>query len=645
MKKIIVFLFLLFAPLILTAKSDDFAKTTQDIKDALNVVIKEYEAGNVDKAKTDVQNAYFGLFEDIEGAIRINLSAKKAYLMEKQFGDIRKAIKKGETVAQIQSRVDQLSKELDEVLPIILNGHRLVGEYSDTPSNEVGVAELDSQNFAPEWKFVFENIKNSLELAKQNYQDDKKEEAKKAVEDAKFVYYRNTKLEEAIRKYADKGQSLDGDIQRKMNEAIVGTKNQITKDDFDTKIDHIISLTHSAISKLPAEATKIADVKLPNDFSDEGNGTDFTSVVVSINTKMQQALDRYLKGEIDGAMGDAQDIYFDDFEASGMENKIGAINVNLKTTIEASFGSVVSLMKSGANKESIQEALTKLDSQLKEALELTSTQSSPWTLFVWSLTIILREGFEALIIVAAVVSYLLKTGNATKMNKIVYSSIITAVVLSFVMAYAMNLIFAQAAGQKRELFEGITMLVAVGFLFYVGFWLLSNAGAKKWIAYIQSNITQSLTSNSIMALWWTVFLAVFREGAETVLFYQALIFDAKDSAPALAMIGSGFVVGLVILLVVYFVFKIFAVKIPIKPFFIFTSAIIFYMSIVFVGKGIMELVEGKIFVPTIIDGLYFPPFFNSWLGFYAYYETLIPQIIMILSLVFGIFIMKKKQIQ
>ncbi|OPA75483.1 FTR1 family iron permease [Campylobacter pinnipediorum subsp. pinnipediorum] len=645
MKKIIVFLFLLFAPLILTAKSDDFAKTTQDIKDALNVVIKEYEAGNVDKAKTDVQNAYFGLFEDIEGAIRINLSAKKAYLMEKQFGDIRKAIKKGETVAQIQSRVDQLSKELDEVLPIILNGHRLVGEYSDTPSNEVGVAELDSQNFAPEWKFVFENIKNSLELAKQNYQDDKKEEAKKAVEDTKFVYYRNTKLEEAVRKYADKGQSLDGDIQRKMNEAIVGTKNSITKDDFDTKIDHIISLTHSAISKLPAEATKIADVKLPDDFSDEGNGTDFTSVVVSINTKMQQALDRYLKGEIDGAMGDAQDIYFDDFEASGMENKIGAINVNLKTTIEASFGSVVSLMKSGANKESIQEALTKLDSQLKEALELTSTQSSPWTLFVWSLTIILREGFEALIIVAAVVSYLLKTGNATKMNKIVYSSIITAVVLSFVMAYAMNLIFAQAAGQKRELFEGITMLVAVGFLFYVGFWLLSNAGAKKWSAYIQSNITQSLTSNSVMALWWTVFLAVFREGAETVLFYQALIFDAKDSAPALAMIGSGFVVGLIILLVVYFVFKIFAVKIPIKPFFIFTSAIIFYMSIVFVGKGIMELVEGKIFVPTIIDGLHFPSFFNSWLGFYAYYETLIPQIIMILSLIIGIFVMKKKQIQ
>ncbi|OPA82155.1 FTR1 family iron permease [Campylobacter pinnipediorum subsp. pinnipediorum] len=645
MKKIIVFLFLLFAPLILTAKSDDFAKTTQDIKDALNVVIKEYEAGNVDKAKTDVQNAYFGLFEDIEGAIRINLSAKKAYLMEKQFGDIRKAIKKGETVAQIQSRVDKLSKELDEVLPVILNGHKLVGEYSDTSENQQDIAELDSQNFAPEWKFVFENIKNSLELAKQNYQDDKKEEAKKAVEDTKFVYYRNTKLEEAVRKYADKGQSLDGDIQRKMNEAIVGTKNSITKDDFDTKIDHIISLTHSAISKLPAEATKIADVKLPDDFSDEGNGTDFTSVVVSINTKMQQALDRYLKGEIDGAMGDAQDIYFDDFEASGMENKIGAINVNLKTTIEASFGSVVSLMKSGANKESIQEALTKLDSQLKEALELTSTQSSPWTLFVWSLTIILREGFEALIIVAAVVSYLLKTGNATKMNKIVYSSIITAVVLSFVMAYAMNLIFAQAAGQKRELFEGITMLVAVGFLFYVGFWLLSNAGAKKWSAYIQSNITQSLTSNSIMALWWTVFLAVFREGAETVLFYQALIFDAKDSAPALAMIGSGFVVGLVILLVVYFVFKIFAVKIPIKPFFIFTSAIIFYMSIVFVGKGIMELVEGKIFVPTIIDGLHFPPFFNSWLGFYAYYETLIPQIIMILSLVFGIFIMKKKQIQ
>ena len=228
------------------------------------------------------------------------------------------------------------------------------------------------------------------------------------------------------------------------------------------------------------------------------------------------------------------------------------------------------------------------------------------------------------------------------MGKVVYSSVGVAVILSFVMAWLMNVIFGEAAGQKRELMEGITMLVAVGLLFYVGFWLLSNAGAKKWNDYIKSHVSDSISSGSTTTLWWTVFLAVFREGAETVLFYQALIFGAKDSA-GYSMIAAGFVVGLIVLLIVYFLFKIFAVKIPIKPFFIFTSAIIFYMSIVFVGKGVGELVEGKIFIPTIIKGLSFPDWTRDWLGLQPYYESLVPQIIMVLALVIGIVIMKSKQ--
>ena len=188
-------------------------------------------------------------------------------------------------------------------------------------------------------------------------------------------------------------------------------------------------------------------------------------------------------------MSDAQDIYFDEFEGSGMENKVGAIDVGLKTKIEGNFGEVVALMKAGVSVERLQQAADNLGANLDAALEKTSGSSSPWALFLYALTIILREGFEALIIVAAVVAYLLKTGNEKRMS-IVYSSLAVAVVLSFVMAWIMNLIFADAAGQKREVMEGAVMLIAVGLLFYVGFWLLSNAGAKKWSKYIQSQITK-----------------------------------------------------------------------------------------------------------------------------------------------------------
>ena len=175
-------------------------------------------------------------------------------------------------------------------------------------------------------------------------------------------------------------------------------------------------------------------------------------------------------------------------------------------------------------------------------------------------------------------------------------------------------------------------------MFYVGFWLLSNAGAKKWNEYIKTHVSESISAGSAKALWWTVFLAVFREGAETVLFYQALFFDAKN-AQGYGAIGAGFGAGLVILLVVFFVFKKLSIKIPIRPFFLITSAIIFYMSIVFVGKGLMEFVEGKIFVPTKING--FPTI--ELFGIYPYYESLIPQSIMIIALIVGVIIMKNKQ--
>ena len=643
MNKFFKFMLIMLLPIWLVAKNDDYTQVAAQIKESLQKVITEYRAGNVEQAVSDTQNAYFGLFEDVEAGIRINLGQKKAYSMEKQFGEIRKAIKAGEAPDDVQKRIDQINSEIAEVLPVILKGHRLVGEYSDSPA-QAATTDYDTSKFIPEWKVAFANLSADLDKAIASYESDKQDDAKSAIQDAKFTDYRNTQLEIAIRQHIENGKSIDADIQRKMGEAISGITNGITKDDFKVKLEEIKKLAYDAVSKLPADTAKLAKVDMSDveAASEEDSGADYTKVVQNINDKIQVAITLYKNGDVKKAMGDIQDIYFDEFEGSGMENKVGAIDVNLKTAIEATFGNLVALMKSGVDEKTLQESASKMSSQLAAALEKTSGSSSPWTLFIWALTIILREGFEALIIVAAVVAYLVKTGNAKAMGKVVYSSVGVAVILSFVMAWIMNVIFGEAAGQKRELMEGITMLVAVGLLFYVGFWLLSNAGAKKWNDYIKSHLSESISSGSSTMLWWTVFLAVFREGAETVLFYQALIFDAKDSA-GYSMIAAGFVVGLIVLLIVYFLFKIFAIKIPIKPFFIFTSAIIFYMSIVFVGKGVGELVEGKIFIPTIIKGLNFPDWMRDWLGLMPYYESLVPQIIMVLALIIGIIIMKSKQ--
>ncbi len=651
MNKFLKFILALFIPFMLNAADSDYDSEIQSIKDSFVSIIQQYKDGKIDEAKTATQNAYFGHFENIEAAIRVNFTREKAYSMESKFGKIRKAIIAKKPVEEIQAIMDELSKEMDEVLPIINTGHKLVGEYSD-PKN-ADVSEISSEAPAasqttaqpaggmaiePHWQVVYNDIKTALEAAVTAYEKGDKDAAKQQINNkAKFELYRNTKLEEAIRRFISGGQGIDGDIQKRMGSAIIAINNDISADVLKSNLEELDALIYENVAKLPMDSGSLAtNVVLPDSAEDDA-ATDFAPVVANIKAKIAEAIKTYAAKDVVKAMSDAQDVYFDEFEASGMENKVGAIDVGLKTRIEGNFGEVVALMKAGVSVERLEQAADNLGANLDAALEKTSGSSSPWALFLYALTIILREGFEALIIVAAVVAYLLKTGNEKRMS-IVYSSLGVAVVLSFVMAWVMNLIFASAAGQKREVMEGAVMLIAVGLLFYVGFWLLSNAGAKKWSKYIQSHVSESISAGSAKALWWTVFLAVFREGAETVLFYQALIFDAKDSA-GYSMIALGFVVGLVVLLVTYYVFKFFAIKIPIKPFFLVTSAIIFYMSIVFVGKGLMEFVEGKIFVPTKIEG--FPTI--EWLGIYPYYESLVPQAIMIAALIIGVIIMKNKQ--
>ena len=652
MRSFLKILFVLAVPFMLNANETDYAKTIQSIKDAfvnISALYQEGLAGNdeakINEAKTATQNAYFQHFENVEAGIRVNLGQKKAYAMESKFGKIRKAIVAKKPAEEIQAIMDELNKEMDEALPIISSGHKLEGEYSDSKNVETTVqanASVQPQlgvgvAIEPHWQVVYNDIKTALSAAAVAYEKGDKETAKQQINNkAKFELYRNTKLEEAIRRFINGGQGIDGDIQNRMGSAINAINNDVAADALKSNLDELDALIYENVAKLPMDSGSLAtNVVLPDSAEDDA-ATDFAPVVANIKAKIADAIKLYVGKDVDKAMSDAQDIYFDEFEGSGMENKIGAIDVALKTEIERNFGEIVALMKAGADEAKLQTVAKALRDNLEIALEKSANTDSPESRLFFGFTIIFIEGFEALIIVAAVVAYLVKTGNQNRMG-IVYSSLSVAVVLSFVMAWVMNLLF-ENAGQYREVMEGAVMLVAVSLLFYVGFWLLSNAGAKKWNEYIKTHVSESISAGSAKALWWTVFLAVFREGAETVLFYQALFFEAKN-AEGYGAIGAGFAAGLIILLIVFFVFKKFSIKIPIKPFFLVTSAIIFYMSIVFVGKGLMEFVEGKIFVPTKIEG--FPTI--ELLGIYPYYESLIPQAIMIVALIAGVIIMKKKQ--
>ena len=629
-------------PFCMLLAQTDYRAEAATIKEKFAQAIKLYVDGNNSEARKVTQEAYFGHFENLEAGIRINLSQKKSYAMEKQFGDIRKAIKDEKPLAEIQAMIDNLNREIDEVLPVIESGHRLVAEYQDggDGSTQAGAASDSSGNSAASgttspWMSVYTEFKTELDNAKAAFDKKDVTALKAALNRAKFDIYRNERLEEAVRKYVS--SQTDQSIQQIIGN-LLREDADTDKSKFDEAINALDNLALKAVNDLPQESYSIApQAALAQSDTNDDEGKDFTPIVQNIKDKMAKVLALYESGKVDDAIDESGNIYFDEYEESGMENIVGAKNTQLKLDTEASFNKISALMRAGASKEQIVAAQNKLFDQLTQSLELTK-KSSNWDLFLYALIIILREGFEALIIVAAVIALLIKSGNSKHLN-IVYSALGVAVVLSIATAYGLNYIFgSENAGQTREVMEGAVMLIAVVLLFYVGFWLLSNANSKKWTAYIQGQISSSLSSGDSKMLWWTVFLAVYREGAETVLFYLALLFDAKTPA-ATSMVAAGFVAGLVALIVVYVIIKKFSLKIAIKPFFIATSVIIFYMSVVFVGKGVMELVEGKVFVPTVIDGL--PTI--TWIGFYPYVQSLVPQAVMIVLLIAGILILKNKQ--
>ena len=234
----------------------------------------------------------------------------------------------------------------------------------------------------------------------------------------------------------------------------------------------------------------------------------------------------------------------------------------------------------------------------------------------------MREGFEAILIIAALIAFLVKSRNKDKV-KTIYRGAGIGIGASFLTAYILHEVL-NISMAKQELLEGGIMLVAVVVLFWVSYWLLTKIEAQKWQSYITRKMTQAVTTGNVFALGMVAFLSVYREGFETVLFYKALYLYA---GPVNAGIIPGFFAGCLCLAFLFFVINKLGIKVPIKWFFGFTSVLLYFMAFTFMGKGLHELQMGEALSLTAAN---FAPEI-SWLGMYPTWETFIGQGILIVA--------------
>jgi high-affinity iron transporter len=201
-----------------------------------------------------------------------------------------------------------------------------------------------------------------------------------------------------------------------------------------------------------------------------------------------------------------------------------------------------------------------------------------------SAVIILREGFEALLIIGALLAFLKKTNNG-QFARWIWIGGGLGIVASFVVAALVNVIFSRAAaGANRELLEGVTGLFAAAMLLYMSFWLHSKSNLGEWQRFIGERTSAAIARNSLFSLASIAFLAVFREGAETVLFYIGILPSIELSDLALGLgVGVG---GLILLSALMFIV---GVRLPLRPFFLVMGGLIYFMAFKFVGMGIHAL--------------------------------------------------------
>lgn len=412
------------------------------------------------------------------------------------------------------------------------------------------------------------------------------------------------------------------DAARARGHAVLSTKNAAAWRAFewqversDSQLAQVVRGTVAAADVPAVVAALRADpvVQVAN-----GNATPSDAARLVVRT-----LDDAVSAARNGQRAEAGDLAFDAYLAfEPLEGPARARDPNLVAAMERHFADFKGAVKT-LDLQAAAESRAQIERGLPRVLELTETSASGWGAFFESFLIILREGFEAILVIGAVVAFLLKTGNKHRLKDIWYG-VGAGLAASAVMAVVISTVL-KAMPASREIIEGGTLLVAVVVLFSVSYWLMSKVEAARWQKFIKDRVNAALSSGGSFALALVAFLAVFREGAETALFYQVLLARPGSATP----VFGGLLVGFAILGVIFTLFYRFGVKIPLRPFFATTSALLYYMAFVFTGKGIKELQEGNAMTTTPVPGV---PHIEM-LGIHPTAETLAGQgILMVLLL-------------
>ena len=528
-------------------------------------------------------------------------------------------------------------------------------------ADDANDSEASATDF-PTWSAVAESINQQLADGQSQYKANQNSQAANLFLNARYVGYEASNFGAVVRDTIGSDKAAAQQQQFQQLEQLAYQSGKST--DIDTAVATLSAdLTASAqtldanaqLAK-PADYAKAREQQTKQEREtiqknkkrvNKGKGDRTWGEVANEMTPMlDKAYKKFAAGDGQSGQSMVNTVYYQYYEKLGFEkNVLNAISGNRVSQVEYQFKMIRKNMREGGDKTEVKGMVDQLKAWLVEdAAKLdggAASTANPFTKFITSAAgqaflILIREGLEALLVVAAVIAYLVKSGNK-RFTKWIYLGILVGLAGSGIIAVIFGLLFG-GSGPQQEIMEGVCALVACLMLLWTSNWMLNKRSVESWNNYIRQKTEAAVakagsaaqagdkvTIGMVVSLAMLSFLAVFREGAETVIFYESIYSMSQDAQG----MWIGGIAAAIVLVMIFLAIRFTSVRIPIGPFFLVTSILMAVLVVVFAGGGVHALIEGDAVQGTYLSAV--PT--NDWIGLYPYAETITAQIIAAIAVI------------
>lgn len=351
-------------------------------------------------------------------------------------------------------------------------------------------------------------------------------------------------------------------------------------------------------------------------------------------SKLALSLQAYRQADMQVARQMAISAYLEGFEL--IETSLNNVDQPLRLQIERDMMALRTAIARSETSDQVAERIIAINQLLDKAEDkLASGNLSATTAFVSSLIILLREGLEAVLVLAAISAFIAKTGRRDALPYFHLGWII-AVALGIVTWVVANYLLT-ISGAGREVTEGVTAFIAAIMLLYIGYWLHSKSYAQAWQNFLRTQVAAALGKRTLWAMAGVSFLAVYRELFETILFYEALWAQVGPDGHQ-AVLG-GIAAAAVLLAILTWALLKYSVKLPLGRFFAATASLMAVLAVVFTGNGVKALQEAGLLEADRLQHAITLPL----LGIHPTLQGLSAQSVVILLVIAGMWLTRRQQ--